>query len=251
MNQAVYQPDNKGHFGLAYEAYAHFTSPIRRYPDLLVHRAIKQLIRSRRQSALVSRVKGAGVLLKASIFPYSVDDVVALGLHCSMTERRADDATRDVTAWLKCEYLETRLGANFNGIITAVTGFGFFVELENLYAEGLVHVSTLGQDYFHYDQASQALVGERTHRAFRLGDTVRVVIAAVDLDQRRVDLELEGAPKPRVSAQDKNQSANKGRQSKKGRLKKANNNKKGGQDNVGNTAKKNAKPKQKPRKKRK
>lgn len=175
MSQAIYSPDNKGHFGLAYEAYAHFTSPIRRYPDLLVHRAIK------------------AVLIKKSV-PMNDADLARAGEHCSMTERRADDATNEVTDWLKCEFMMDKVGQEFEGILSGVTNFGIFVELVDIYVEGLVHISTLPDDYYQFDPIQHALQGERTGRRFRLGDAVKVQLARVDLDQRQIDFVLaEGA----------------------------------------------------------
>lgn len=174
MSQAVYSPELKGHFGLALEAYAHFTSPIRRYPDLLVHRAIRHVLQGK----------------KAESFVYGVPDMVVLGEHCSANERRADDATRDVTSWLKCEYMLDKIGEDFTGIISAVTGFGFFVELAEIYVEGLVHISNLGQDYFHFDPTSHQLKGERSGINFRLGDSVKVKVVRVDLDEKKIDFEL-------------------------------------------------------------
>lgn len=190
LRQAVYQPDNLGHFGLNYPAYAHFTSPIRRYPDLLVHRAIRHVIRSDQPSKQVVRVKGARPLPKKQIFPYDMGAMVKLGEHCSMSERRADDATRDVVAWLKCEFLQDRVGETFEGVISAVTGFGLFVELVEVYVEGLVHVSSLDSDYYHFDQARQRLIGERTRTVFQLGDVVRVQVARVSLEEKKIDLEM-------------------------------------------------------------
>jgi ribonuclease R len=190
LRQAVYQPENLGHFGLNYEAYAHFTSPIRRYPDLLVHRAIRHIVRSAVVSKQVIRVDGAQVLAKKAIYPYEMKDLLGFGEQCSMTERRADDATRDVVAWLKCEYLQDRVGESFEGIVTAVTGFGLFVELVDLYVEGLVHVSSLASDYYHFDQAKQRLLGERTGTSFQLGDTVQVQVVRVSLDDKKIDFEL-------------------------------------------------------------
>jgi ribonuclease R len=169
LQQAVYSPDNVGHFGLAYESYTHFTSPIRRYPDLLVHRAIKAALRRRR---------------------YDPGDWHALGLHCSTTERRADEATRDVAAWLKCWYMKDRIGEIFDGSASGVASFGVFVALDEVYVEGLVHVSELGNDYYHFDAAKHQLMGERTRRRFRLGDRVRVKLARVDLDSSRIDFTL-------------------------------------------------------------
>ena len=142
LRQAVYQAENLGHFGLHYEAYAHFTSPIRRYPDLLVHRGMRSVIRSgKRGGKAVRRTRGAKAIPRNEIFPYDEHAMTVFGEHCSMTERRADDATREVNAWLKCEYLQDHVGDEFNGVISAVTGFGLFVELEDLYIEGLVPVS--------------------------------------------------------------------------------------------------------------
>ena len=191
LSQAVYQPENKGHFGLHYGAYAHFTSPIRRYPDLLVHRAIRHMIRSDMPSPQVRRMADVKPIPRERIYPYQGADMAALGEHCSVTERRADDATREVEAWLKCEFLRDKLGETFDGLITAVTGFGLFVELRDLYIEGLVHISALPGDYYHLEQAKQRLVGERTRQVFQLGGSVRVVVARVDLDERKIDLELD------------------------------------------------------------
>ncbi len=174
MSQAVYSPDLKGHFGLALEAYAHFTSPIRRYPDLLVHRAIRHCLQDK----------------KPESYHYGFPDMVTLGEHCSTNERRADDATRDVVSWLKCEYMMDKVGEEFPGIISAVTSFGFFVELADIYVEGLVHISNLAQDYFHFDAASHQLIGERTGIRYRLGDTVQVQVVRVNLDDKKIDFEL-------------------------------------------------------------
>lgn len=169
MQQAVYSPDNQGHFGLAYEAYTHFTSPIRRYPDLLVHRAIK------------AAVKGE---------TYKAKDWEALGTHCSMTERRADDASRDVTNWLKCYYMQDKVGEIFDGTVSGVTSFGVFVALDDAYVEGLLHVTELGNDYFHYDKAHHSMVGERTNEQYRLGDRVTIKVARVDLETTKIDFSL-------------------------------------------------------------
>ncbi|MFW1677638.1 ribonuclease R [Pontibacter sp. JAM-7] len=189
MQQAVYSPDNQGHFGLAYPAYTHFTSPIRRYPDLIVHRLIR--------SALHSGVQDAGLLqpdgfVANSAFHcnYSMEQMLQLGEHCSMTERRSDDATRDVVSWLKCEYMQDHVGDEFNGVIAAVTGFGVFVELDELYVEGLVHISALPGDYYVFDQAKQRLVGERTRKVYKLGDRLKVKVLRVDLDDRKIDFDL-------------------------------------------------------------
>jgi ribonuclease R len=190
LRQAVYQPENLGHFGLNYPAYGHFTSPIRRYPDLLVHRAIRHIVRSKIDSKHVQRVRGAKVIAKKTIYPYGLPELLVFGEQCSLSERRADDATRDVVAWLKCEYLEDRVGDTFEGVISAVTGFGLFVELVDIYVEGLVHVTGLASDYYHFDPAKQRLVGERSGSSFQLGDTVTVKVVRVSLDDKKIDLEM-------------------------------------------------------------
>ncbi|MDD5176039.1 MAG: ribonuclease R [Sterolibacterium sp.] len=173
LRQAVYSPDNVGHFGLAYEAYTHFTSPIRRYPDLLVHRAIK------------------AVLMKGKYLPGdNTEGWEKIGMHCSMTERRADEATRDVEAWLKCYYMQDRIGEMFAGSISSVVPFGIFVALDDIFVEGLVHVSELGADYFHYDEAGHVMVGERSGKRFRLADRVRVQVLRADLETNKIDFKL-------------------------------------------------------------
>ncbi len=184
MNQAVYSPDNLGHFGLSYKAYTHFTSPIRRYPDLLVHRAIRHILSGQ----------------PAETFRYGIDDMLVLGEHCSMTERRADDATRDAMDWLKCEYMMDKVGEDFDGIISSVTGFGIFVELCDIYVEGLIHVTGLGDDYFQFDPSHHRMVGDRTRKIYRLGDKVRVQVARVDLDERKIDFDLLTEDDERVEA---------------------------------------------------
>ena len=189
LSQAVYSADNNGHFGLNYEAYTHFTSPIRRYPDLLVHRAIRSVIRSKVDTTHVRRA-GAVNLPKARIYPYDEPALEQFGEACSMSERRADEATRDVTNWLKCEFMKDRVGEIFPGVITAVTGFGIFVELRDIYVEGLVHVTGLPGDYYHFDPVHHRLAGERSGRSFRLGDSVEVKVMRVDLDERKIDFEL-------------------------------------------------------------
>ena len=194
LSQAVYQPENEGHFGLAFDAYAHFTSPIRRYPDLLVHRAIRSVIRSTRECKHVKRVDGAGRLAKKVIFPYDIPAMITLGEHCSMAERRADDATRDVDDFLKCEYMEQHVGDVFEGTITAVTGFGLFVSLNDVFVEGLVHISNLNNDFYQFDQVKHRLVGERTRKTFRLGDTLWIQVMGVSLDDRKIDFGLAADP---------------------------------------------------------
>ncbi len=189
LSQAVYSADNQGHFGLNYDAYAHFTSPIRRYPDLLIHRAIRSVIRSKRETPHVQRA-GAASMPKARIYPYDEAALEQLGEQCSMSERRADEATRDVVNWLKCEFMKDRVGETFPGVITAVTGFGLFVELTDIYVEGLVHVTALPGDYYHFDPVHHRLAGERSGRSFRLGDSVEVKVMRVDLDERKIDFEI-------------------------------------------------------------
>lgn len=174
LRQARYAPENVGHFGLGYEAYAHFTSPIRRYPDLLVHRAIKAVLKS------------------AQYKPSEKWE--ALGVHCSQNERRADDATRDVEAWLKCFYMRDHLGSVFDGTISSVTGFGLFVALDDLFVEGLVHVSELGSDYFHFDATKHQMLGEHSGKRYRLGDRVRVQVVRVDMESTKIDFVLESVP---------------------------------------------------------
>lgn len=199
LRQAVYQPENGGHFGLHYTAYAHFTSPIRRYPDLLVHRGIRCVIRAGKTGTGVKRVRGAAPIPRQSIFPYDIHAMVVNGEHCSMSERRADDATREVQAWLKCEYLQDHVGDEFDGVISAVTSFGLFVELVDIYIEGLVHITALPGDYYNFDASHQRLTGERSGRSFQLGGKVRVQVARVDLDDKKIDLELVDGGQPRKS----------------------------------------------------
>ncbi|MDF1693657.1 MAG: ribonuclease R [Zhongshania sp.] len=190
LSQAVYHPENEGHFGLHYAGYTHFTSPIRRYPDLLVHRALRYLVRSGggEAAACFHKMDDAPALDRKAIYPYDFDALVAQGANSSMAERRADEASRDVMAFLKCEFLQDHVGSEHDGIIAAVTGFGMFVELQDLYIEGLVHITALPQDFYQFDQAHQRLVGERTRRVYQLGDTLRVQVLAVNLDQRKIDL---------------------------------------------------------------
>ena len=195
LSQAVYSPELKGHFGLALDAYTHFTSPIRRYPDLLVHRAIRHCLQGK----------------KPETYEHSRNDMIFLGQHCSSTERRADEATRDVVSWLKCEYMQDKLGEEFEGVITGVTSFGFFVELKDIFVEGLVHVTSLGQDYFHFEAVGHRLRGERSGKVYRLGDAVRVIVARVNLDEKKVDFELA---QPKAAEAPKKKSRRGGRRKK-------------------------------------
>jgi len=167
MKQATYTPKNEGHFGLAFEDYTHFTSPIRRYPDLLVHRAIKRsLLNNHREQS---------------------NRMVEMGAHLSMTERRADDASRDVEQWLKCEYMRDKVGESFSGVISGVAGFGLFVELTDIFVEGLVSVRDLKEDYFIFDDVHHQLKGQRGGRIYRLGDTIKVKVVSVNLDDRKIE----------------------------------------------------------------
>jgi len=184
MQQAVYSPDNVGHFGLAYPGYGHFTSPIRRYPDLLVHRVIKALLAGKRY--VPDAVSGTGKAAKEA--EHAVWE--KLGLTLSAHERRADEASRDVTNWLKCWFVRERVGETFSGCVTGVTGFGIFVTLDALYVEGLVHISELGSDYFQFNDALHELRGERTGMRYRLTDAVQVQVARVDLEARRIEFKL-------------------------------------------------------------
>ena len=194
LSQAVYAPENLGHFGLSFDAYTHFTSPIRRYPDLLVHRAIRHV------------VKGGTV----KNWAYSIPDMVNFGEHCSMTERRADEATRDAVDWLKCEYMMDKLGDEFEGMITAVTGFGIFVELDDIYVEGLVHITELKKDYYHFDQIKHELVGERSGRSYKLTGRVKIKVARVDLDDKKIDFVLaDDGSEPDVSPRKKSKPKSK------------------------------------------
>jgi ribonuclease R len=220
MQQAIYQPENEGHFGLSYPAYAHFTSPIRRYPDLLVHRSIKAILskkayhphlpedvpmnltmprkgQGRANAAAVkqsqqdakARAKRAGNT-KGSKEGAALAVWAQFGVHCSANERRADEASRDVEAWLKCYYMRDHLGQEYAGTITGVANFGLFVQLESLFVEGMVHVTELGGDYYQYDEARQELRGERTGIRYRIGDRLHVLVSRVDLDARKIEFSL-------------------------------------------------------------
>jgi ribonuclease R len=181
MKQAIYDGNNLGHFGLALEAYAHFTSPIRRYPDLVVHRVIK---------AIVNKQQGNKACKGAKF--YTEQEIEALGEQCSMAERRADDATRDVADWLKCEFMLDHVNDVFEGVIASVTNFGLFVRLSNFQIDGLIHITSLANDFYHYDQIKQCLVGENSGRSYRLGDPLRIKVVAVNLDERKIDLMIDG-----------------------------------------------------------
>jgi ribonuclease R len=225
MMRAEYREDNEGHFGLNYAAYAHFTSPIRRYPDLLVHRAIRGLLWSKKKVPHLKRVRGAIEMPLTESYPYDEAWVSQTGEQASFTERRADEATRDVETWLKCDYLLDKVGDEFTGVVTSVVGFGLFVELSELYVEGLIHITGLPKDYYYHEAAHHRLVGERTKRIFRLGDTLTVRVARVDLEERKVDFDLVDSPKTRkrvvvtpkarALAEDYEHNRKKGRKQKK------------------------------------
>ncbi|MFT5501294.1 MAG: ribonuclease R [Woeseiaceae bacterium] len=185
LTHAEYTPKNIGHFGLALDAYAHFTSPIRRYPDLLVHRAIRHIVRGG----------------KPGNYSYDNSAMEHLGTTCSAYERRAEVATREVEAWLKCQYMEDKVGEQYNGVVTGVTNFGVFVQIPELQIDGLVHVTSLQNDYYKFDPGSQSLVGERSGQRYGLGDKMEIVVAKVDLDTKRIDFQLvANGRKPRSGA---------------------------------------------------
>ena len=185
MRQAIYTPDNEGHFGLALEEYAHFTSPIRRYPDLVLHRVIRYLLAKERGEATEKWTQDGG-------YHYQLDELDQLGEECSTTERRADEATRDVSDWLKCEFMQDHVGDTFEAVIASVTSFGLFVRLNELFIDGLVHISSLGSDYYQFDPMRQRLIGEHTGQVYQVGDPVTVKVAAVNLDDRQIDLVMLG-----------------------------------------------------------
>ena len=215
LMQAQYHPRNDGHFGLSLDEYAHFTSPIRRYPDLLVHRAI-------------SHCEEGG---KPSNYNYSPEEMLQLGEHCSVTERRADEAVRDVMDWLKCEYIQDHVGETYEGVITTVTGFGLFVELADIYVEGLVHITSLSKDYYRFDPVSHSLTGERSGKTYSLGGKITVQVAAVNLDERKIDFQPvedastrsssgssgKKAARKKSSAKSKKKSSGKGKANKRSR----------------------------------
>jgi ribonuclease R len=191
LSHAEYTPVNVGHFGLALDAYAHFTSPIRRYPDLLVHRAISHIVRGG----------------KAGAYLYDKSAMENLGQICSAHERRAEEATREVEAWLKCQYMEDKVGNEYEGVVTGVTNFGVFVQLPEFQIDGLVHVTSLGNDYYRYDVGSQSLIGDRSGTRYSLGDKLTIVVSKVDLDSKRIDFQLVdqgGAGRPAKGRKKKN-----------------------------------------------
>jgi ribonuclease R len=201
MSQAEYSPINEGHFGLAFDAYTHFTSPIRRYPDLIVHRIIKSMVADEKiqtadEKKTVKRL-------------YTVEKLSSIGQANSITERNADLATRDVMDWLKCEYMQSHIGMKYCGEVSSITNFGLFVRLKEVYVEGLIHVTDLGNDYFHYDQAKQKMIGEKTGKGFKIGDELNIQVSNVDIDLRRIDFSLvglestKGAPSNKKSQQKK------------------------------------------------
>jgi len=200
MQQAIYTATNSGHFGLAYEAYTHFTSPIRRYPDLLVHRVIKSLLHGKRYHLAGGAMeeappakparKGGKAAPKPTLNAQDTELWEAAGAHCSANERRADEASRDVEAWLKCRFMRDHLGEEYSGTVSAVTSFGVFVTLDDLYVEGLVHITELGGEYFRFDEARQELRGERSGLRYVVGSRVRVQVSRVDLDGRKIDFRM-------------------------------------------------------------
>ncbi|MEO8808813.1 MAG: RNB domain-containing ribonuclease, partial [Rhodanobacter sp.] len=185
QSMAAYQPENRGHFGLALDAYAHFTSPIRRYPDLLVHRAIRYAL-------------DGG---KPADYVYSATEMAAMAVHCSQRERRAEEAERDVDERFKCAWMEKHIGSEFDGLVTGVTSFGLFVELDESKVSGLVHISQLANDYYHFDAIRKLLMGERTGAQFRLGDHVRIQVLRASLEDRKIDFRLV-SPRAHSTARD-------------------------------------------------
>ena len=224
MQQAVYSPDNIGHFGLSYDAYAHFTSPIRRYPDLLTHRVIKAILQGKRYHPKDIETENLNTQLSAAARKMQAKDRAAgkkksegdvaiweaLGIHCSANERRADEASRDVEAWLKCYFVRDKLGEEFTGTISGVAAFGIFVQLDALFIEGMVHVTDLGSDFFQFDEARHELRGERTGMRYQLTDRVTVQVSRVDLDARRIDLRLVREPGIRTQLKNEARRAEEG-----------------------------------------
>ncbi len=206
MKQAIYDPENRGHFGLALASYGHFTSPIRRYPDLSLHRAIKYVL-AKEQGEQKERWTPTGG------WHSDLEEMLQLGMHCSMTERRADEATRNVADWLKCDFMQDHVGEVFSGVIASVTGLGFFVRLSDLFIDGLVHVSTLDNDYYRYDNIGQRLIGESSGMVYRLGDTVEIRVEAVHMDERKIDFALVSSTrKPRGEGKTERERAKNGGQ---------------------------------------
>jgi ribonuclease R len=217
MQQAIYTPGNNGHFGLAFDAYTHFTSPIRRYPDLLVHRVIKAVLANAKYHLPVLPIPGEahaklarrlekGKAAKAQEpgakpKKASAENLAweAAGLHCSANERRADEASRDVEAWLKCKYMYEHLGEEYSGVVTSATSFGLFVTLDAMYVEGLVHITELGGEYFRFDEVRQELRGERTGMRYAIGTRVDIQVSRVDLDGRKIDFRLVQNGQPLTS----------------------------------------------------
>ncbi len=198
MTQAVYSPENCGHFGLNFSKYTHFTSPIRRYPDLLVHRAIRFLIHNSTSQSLQAHPEQKA-LSKPSIYPYELADLSRLGEQCSSAERRADAASYSVADWLKCEYMQDRVGDEFTGTIISVASFGLFIELSDYYVEGLVHITELSNDYYRFDPVRHLLRAERSGLSYRLGDSVTVRIVRVDLEEKKIDLQMVGSNRSRAT----------------------------------------------------
>jgi len=209
LSQAVYSKDNLGHFGLAYPAYSHFTSPIRRYPDLFVHRQIRSVLRGQWSDKKQEEAKSESFQ----------ESLAKLGDRTSMTERRADDATRDVVRWLKCEYIQKHVGETFEGIISGVTRFGFFVELKEIYIDGLVHVTSLRNDYYYFDTVHHRLIGERSGITYKLGDAVKVTVAQVNVDDRRIDFEMFGTPLKQDRKKQPKDKVSRGKDKKKASIK--------------------------------
>jgi ribonuclease R len=198
MQQAIYTSANSGHFGLAYPAYTHFTSPIRRYPDLLVHRVIKAVLAGKKYQLDAAKMDvpeqpkrpGRAKPINPALASTDAERWDVVGAHCSANERRADEASRDVEAWLKCRYMREHLGEEFAGTVSAVTSFGLFVQLDALYVEGLIHITELGGEYYRFDEVRQELRGERTGIRYATGARVQVQVSRVDLDGRKIDFRL-------------------------------------------------------------
>jgi len=221
LKQAVYQPDNKGHFGLNYTTYSHFTSPIRRYPDLLVHRAIRSIIvNTRKEETHNSSSSENKKKYSEKLYPYDLEKMIVFGEKFSMTERRADDATREVQQWLKCEYLSNRIGMKYSGTVSGVANFGLFIELKDIHIDGLLHVTSLPRDYYAFDASRQRLSGERTGMHFSIGDQLEVLVAMVNLEDKKIDLELASKSK---EFRKKNKKKDNYKKKNSSRLKKRNN----------------------------